>query len=357
MDRCTSCGKGCGPPDFKECWAYNQVIPGALIHTNGTFFVYVAGQDYDGTDGGGRARIGIAHGPSLTNLTLEHDFLIEGTPGMADERSVFPNGALELANGSIAMTYMGQNHNDTWGGIFLATSNCPLGCPWQKHGPVLSCALGSAAPDICAASKTHHPAIHEHDLVQLENGTFVIFYAGNLPAGDQGYIATSEDLLTWHNFPGNPAMPLPIKECGQYPDSMCWDGGHRRPRSLYRHGDYWYLIYEGTNQISWTGPNGAWGDTVGLLRSRDIEGPWVERHPLQISIPPQADPSFDSTWTGWPRAYVDNASGEVQVLYAAGGRGMKNSTMHPYASTGLRRWSLDRLGQWTPTAVPWQGAA
>ena len=64
---------------------------------------------------------------------------------------------------------------------------------------------------------------------------------------------------------------------------------------------------------------------------------YTERHPLQIIIPPQPDPTFDSTWTGWPRAWVDEKAGEVLVLYSAGGRDMQNSTLHDYASTGLRR--------------------
>ena len=34
------------------------------------------------------------------------------------------------------------------------------------------------------------------------------------------------------------------------------------------------------------------------------------------------------------------------VLYAAGGRDMQNSTLHDYATTGLRRWSLEKLVEW-----------
>lgn len=83
---------------------------------------------------------------------------------------------------------------------------------------------------------------------------------------------------------------------------------------------------------------------TGLMRSKQLEGPWVERHPLQISIPPQPDPRFDSTWTGWPKAFIDD--GMAHVLYAAGGRGMKNSSMHPFASTGLRHWNLTKLEEW-----------
>ena len=39
---------------------------------------------------------------------------------------------------------MGQAQNDSWGGIFLATSGCAVGCPWRKHGVVLGCG-GDAA--------------------------------------------------------------------------------------------------------------------------------------------------------------------------------------------------------------------
>lgn len=280
---CPTCGRGCSPPaNVSGCWAYNQIIPGSLVKYNATFYLYVAGQDYDGTDGGGRARIGVAFGPSLDNMTVHPDFLIEGTPNSADERSVFPNGAVVLDNGTIAMTYAGQNNGDQWGGIFLATSDCPVGCPWKKHGPVLHCGAG-ASPKLCAS--VANPPINEHDLIQLANGTFVVFYAGFADAADKGWMATSEDLLTWHDYPGNPALPTPTEECGQYPKATCWDGVHRRPRSLLQYKDYWYLIYEGTNQEPWN-PTQCWGDTVGLMRSRTLEGPWIERHPLQASDPP-----------------------------------------------------------------------
>ena len=85
------------------------MIPGAGFRLpNGTYMVYVAVQDYSGTDGGGRAQMGVAVGPALDALTLRPDFLLEGTPHTRDERSFFPNGALQLPNGSVAVTYMGQ---------------------------------------------------------------------------------------------------------------------------------------------------------------------------------------------------------------------------------------------------------
>ena len=96
------------------------------MYINSTYYVFVAGQDFDGTDGGGKARVGLASGSALSELTLHRNFLIEGTPGGKDERSVFPNGAVVYVakNGTemVAVTYMGQAMDDTWGGIFLATS-------------------------------------------------------------------------------------------------------------------------------------------------------------------------------------------------------------------------------------------
>ena len=34
--------------------------------------------------------------------------------------------------------------NDSWGGVFLITSDCAVGCPWRKHGVVIGCG-GDAA--------------------------------------------------------------------------------------------------------------------------------------------------------------------------------------------------------------------
>jgi len=34
------------------------------------------------------------------------------------------------------------------------------------------------------------------------------------------------------------------------------------------------------------------------------------------------------------------------IIACAGGRGMMNSSLHDYATTGLRRWTLQSLEQW-----------
>ena len=351
LTHCSNCGQGCDPEHghTDNCWAYNQVIPGGglLQLQNGTFVLYVAGQDYNGNDGGGKARMGVATGPALDQLSLHPDFVLEGTAGELDERSVFPNGALQLENGTIVVTYMGQANNDSWGGIFLATSSCAVGCPWTKHGVVLGChGEGGGDPQVCNSNGKARP-IHEHDLIRLPNKTFIVFYAGNTEAGDAGFLASSDDLLHWTNYPANPALPLPLQECGRYPNSRCWDGEHRRPRSLFYYKEYWYLLYEGTTQHP-ASLGGCWGDTIGLMRSTTLEGPYLERHPLQIMVPSQPGGAFDSTWTGWPRAHLNEQTGELQVLYAAGGRDMQNaSSIHDYASTGLRHWPLGKLTNWS----------
>ena len=356
LTHCPTCGVTCDLAHGKTdgCWAFNQVIPGGgLLQTpNGSFVLYVAAQDYNGNDGGGKARMGVATGPSLDQLSLHPEFVLEGTPGALDERSIFPNGALVLNNGTVVVTYMGQAADDSWGGIFLASSACAIGCAWYKHGVVLGCAQHNATgadPQVCGAATSRARPIHEHDLLRLPNGTFVLFYAGNTAPGDQGFLATADDMRgPWRNYAGNPALPLPLKECGAYPDSTCWDGEHRRPRSLLKFKDWWYLLYEGTTHHP-SSLGGCWGDTIGLMRSKTLEGPYVERHPLQIIVPSQPNARFDSTWTGWPRAHISEITGELLVLYAAGGRDMQDSSkgIHDFASTGLRRWSLEKLTNWS----------
>ena len=74
--------------------------------------LYVAGQNWDGTDGGGKARMGVATGQTLATLALRPDFVLEGTSGEPDERSIFPNGAVLLPNGTVAVTYMGQANDE-----------------------------------------------------------------------------------------------------------------------------------------------------------------------------------------------------------------------------------------------------
>eukprot|EP01043_Picozoa_sp_COSAG02_P018602 COSAG02_NODE_873_length_16302_cov_113.473616_5_plen_485_part_00 len=182
LSHCPSCGIDCDAVTNKTagCWAYNQVIPGALLREangshratglhNGSVVLYVAGSDWDGTDGGGRQRMGVATGPSLEALSLDPQYLLQGTPGTRDERSIFPNGALLLDNGTVALTYMGQAQNDSWGGIFLATSDCAVGCPWRKHGVVLGCGGDAAHTSGADPQASKHPFGHHLRIVHGAN--------------------------------------------------------------------------------------------------------------------------------------------------------------------------------------------
>ena len=93
------------------------------------------------------------------------------------------------------------------------------------------------------------------------------------------------DLIHWKNYAGNPVLPLPVSECPCHDGGVCtcWDGAHRRPRSIFQYKDYWYMIYEGTARHP-DKNGGCFGDTVGLSRSKNLEGPFTERHPLQVMI-------------------------------------------------------------------------
>ena len=33
----------------------------------------------------------------------------------------------------------------------------------------------------------------------------------------------------------------------------------------------------------------------------------------QVIVAPQPDSSFDSTWTGWPRALLDESAGKTEI--------------------------------------------
>jgi len=74
---------------------------------------------------------------------------------------------------------------------------------------------------------------------------------------------------------------------------------------------------------------------------------YFQSAPLLLSRVSQPGGTFDSTWTGWPRALVDETDGTLQIVYAAGGRDMQAEYPHDYATTGLRTWALDKLTNWS----------
>ena len=103
----------------------------------------------------------------------------------------------------------------------------------------------------------------------------VLFYTGGCGGAckcpgnfcDQGGLATSLDLRSWTKYAGNPTLP-----CSKIRDRF--DAKHRRPRSLNHIGEYWYLQYEGGSHSEIIGHNCSSIDSVGLARSKSIEGPW-----------------------------------------------------------------------------------
>src|SRR5205807_495722 len=118
--------------------------------------------------------------------------------------------------------------------------------------------------------------------------------------GDHGGLAESEDLIHWEKDPANPVF------LGAGPGR--WDSLHLRPRSLFRHGEYYYLFYEGAGMRTkfFDDEGGVQHgkqlvfDSIGLARSRDLHR-W-ERFPWNPAIPQTGQTSFDALWTGWPHA-------------------------------------------------------
>ena len=133
----------------------------------------------------------------------------------------------------------------------------------------------------------------------------MLVYTGYDGSGDQGGLATSEDLVAWR-FAADPI--LPHRTPRPFPDPSAnafWDGGHVRPRSLLgplADGNY-YLFYEGAN----TEPPGSahmpgcWDDSVGLARSSDLVH-WDTDWPLELALPQRPGDVYDACWTGFPKA-------------------------------------------------------
>mmetsp|Transcript_93883 Transcript_93883/g.268830 ORF Transcript_93883/g.268830 Transcript_93883/m.268830 type:complete len:254 (-) Transcript_93883:88-849(-) len=219
-----------------------------------------------------------------------------------------------------------------WGGVGLAISkDGPLGPFVKQPSPVL--VMGEEG-------EWDDGAIHEHTLERLPNGTYVLLYTGfsSTTRGDQGGLATSEDLLTWTKHPSNPILP-------SAPLANSWDGSHRRPRSLSKVGDFYYMLYEGAAEDRrdsyHDNSTSCYRDAIGLARSTDLLN-WATDHDMKVAIPPStnADEAFAAVWTGWPRAapsatfmreYPDN-KGSIAVLHAVGGDDFVDQGDHHYAS-------------------------
>ena len=85
--------------------------------------------------------------------------------------------------GRVALLYMGYSSNGTWGGIGVAYAAGPLG-PFVRSGPT---------PAIPTESfpEWARQAVHEHDCVRLDNGTYVLARARAGDGGRRGVAAAS----------------------------------------------------------------------------------------------------------------------------------------------------------------------
>lgn len=107
------------------------------------------------------------------------------------------------------------------------------GKAWQRHSddtPTLS---------IEGAAEWEKDCIYQPWLIE-HAGTFWDFYNAANGSIEQMGLATSNDLMHWERFEGNPI--LRNGGPGSYDEQFCSDG------KVYRDGDHWVMIYFGVGQ-------------------------------------------------------------------------------------------------------------
>jgi hypothetical protein len=347
-------------------WSASQAIPGAVLRENGTTFLYFvsAAQNMPAQEAGGNCYGGLAHCPSGKEAdpsawTYLPDPILKNQtgPGRFDNVSVFVNGIVKAPDGRYAISFFGEPIMS----IGFAFADTPFGPFEQDNSYYLN---ASMFPEWAGQAQ------HEHDLIRLDNGTYLLFYTGfggfrktatiSHPSIDQGGIATSEDLKTW-TFVQRPVLKHRYDEssgCDPLRDNckpnvaQYWDGAFVRPRSLNKIGDWWYCLYEGANGYPRQGTEpgsdtehltGCDGitDSIGLARSRDLLE-WEMDFPLQLAVPQQPGDRFDSIWVGWPRAIQHNAT-HMYVFYAAGGLDFWTKGTDHIADTGLMTVPIEKF--------------
>lgn len=271
-----------------------QIIPGAIIEYDGSYYMYVMAGMAGEEEGSSRRSIGVAVSSDLKQWEVHPEPLISYRDTPYD--NLYVSGAVVTDAGRVAIMFSAQKFPE-WQGFMLATAEHPMG-PFTQYAdnPVYK----------------HFTHAHEFDLIRTEGlpHRYLLFYAGFTPepqqglAGDRGYLLYSDDLVNWHPDEGNPVFgPGTLDN---------WDAIHVRPRSLNKVGDAWYLWYEGCN--TWK-PEGVshhgWWDTVGLARSKDlVNWEYYPRNPALPGLGINAD-QFDSNWVGWPRMYIKDGVGYV----------------------------------------------
>jgi len=315
-------------------WNQAEVFPGAVVEYNKTYYLYLNGTDWTSTslEGGGHTRVGLASSEDLIHWKVDPRGVVFGLGATDawDSTLVMVNGATRTPEGKFAITYMGFN-GKKWSGIGLATADNPTG-PFTRY---------AGNPVLPVVPNSWEIGIHEHALYR-DKDRYILFYTGfDGKNGDRGGLAYSQDLIHWSKDPSNPVF-LP-----EGPNR--WSSLHLRPRTLFHHGQYFYLFHEGAGMRP-KFSKGEGGvevsdklvfDSVGLARSKDLHH-W-ESFPWNPAIAQTGDTGFDALWTGWPHAVLRPEG--VFVFYAASdawGFAKKQGRV----STGLMRFSYQELENW-----------
>jgi predicted GH43/DUF377 family glycosyl hydrolase len=293
-----------------------QIIPGAILELEGTYYMYVMAGMIGNEEGSSRRTIGVATSKDLENWTMHPKPLISYKDYPYD--NLYVNGAVVTPEGKIALMFSAQVFPE-WKGFMLVTADNPYGpfVPYSKN-----------------PAYKHFTHAHEFDLLRVDHPDYryMLFYSGYTPepktgsSGDRGYLLYSDDLKKWREHPTNPVFsPQTLDD---------WDAVHVRPRSLTKIEDTWYLWYEGCNnwKPSKDSKHHGWWDTVGLARSKDLVN-W-EHYPRNPTLPGLGISSkqFDSNWVGWPRMVV---KGDMAYVFYTGN-----------ARVGLRKIPVKQLINW-----------
>lgn len=265
-----------------------EAFASAVLQDGKEFYLYYSA-DYDRPPNGIQEeplhRIGVALSSDLKHWKKYDKNPVLGPPLEGDIMKFFDlppsyvfatmqggGGAVRLPDGEIGLTFnvLGWNGKGQWLGVWLAQAPSPLG-PFHKvqPGPILS-----------FGGKTDFDGttMHLHGVQQLEDGTYAMLYTGynskiaSGKPGDRGGLATSNDMVHWTKYPGNPVF-VPAQ-------AGSWDDAHVRPKTFAKLKDWYYMFYEGAHfsQGGWP----EWPDQVGLARSRDLIH-W-ERYPYNPLI-------------------------------------------------------------------------
>ena len=301
-----------------------QVIPGAILEYNNTYYMYFMAGMAGNEEGSSRRTVGLAISDDLINWTVKPEPVLSYKDTPYD--NIYVNGAVVTPDHKIALMFSAQQFPE-WKGFMLAIADQPEGkfIPYNRN-PVYK----------------HPLAAHEFDLVDMKEHPvhydgadyrYLFFYAGftrGNKTGDKGYLLYSNDLINWVNRSDNPVFKPETEDS--------WDSRHVRPRSLTRIGAYWYLWYEGVAG-GWTPPNSQsiiWSDVIGLARSQDfVHWEYHPRNPVLSGVG-QSSSHCGHSWVGWPRMVIKENTGYVFFCGDQDGK----------VSTSYRTIHLDSLTDW-----------